>query len=123
MLESQEKGIKQIEQLQGRGYAYRLQNYVTSLSELTFLAYEAGSHGHCYRITFQTTLYIQTPTHWDQGDFHLAPPEKYQEIADALHLEDIQREQLMLFEACPPNKPPILVLCHKVFVSQEIPFP
>jgi hypothetical protein len=123
MLESQKKGIEYLERLQGQECEYRLVNYMSNLSELTFQAYKAESPGHSYRITFQTTLYVQTVTDWDQGDFHLATPEKYRELADAMNLSANQREQLLLFTASPSNKPEVLVLCHQVFVSQEIPWP
>jgi len=123
MLESQKKGITNLERLQGLGYEYRLENYVSGLSELTFRAYKVGPQEHFYRITFQTTLYIQTATRWDQGDFQLATPEQYVELADAMGLSAIQREQLLLFVVSPANKPKVLILCHQVFVSQEIPLP
>jgi hypothetical protein len=123
MLESQKKGIQDLERLQGLEYEYRLENYVSSLSEITFRAQKIGLHGHFYRITFQTTLYVQTATRWDQGNFELATPEKQVELANALGLSAAQREQLLLFVASPPNRPEVLVLCHQVFVSQVIPSP
>jgi hypothetical protein len=123
MLESQKKGIQDLERLQGLEYEYRLENYASSLSELTFRAHKIGSQEHFYRITFQTTLYIQTATHWDRGNFELAIPEKHIELTDALGLNAAQREQLLLFVASPSNRPKVLVLCHQVFVSQEIPLP
>ena len=123
MLESQKKGITDLEKLREHEYEYRLENYASNLSELTFRAYKAGSQGHFYRITFQTTLYIQTPTYWNQGDFQLATPEKYVELVDDLGMSAVQRKQLLLFIASPANKPQVLILCHTVFVSQEIPLP
>jgi hypothetical protein len=123
MLESQKKGIQDLERLQGLEYEYRLENYASSLSELTFRAQKTGSQGHFYRITFQTTLYVQTATRWDRGNFELATPEKHIELADAMGLSAAQREQLLLFVASPSNRPKVLVLCHQVFVSQEIPLP
>ena len=122
MLESQKRGIEYLERLQEQNYEYRLVNYTSSLSELTFHAHRAGSAGHSYRITFQTVLYVQTLTHWDRGNFQLATYEKFRELADTMGLSAAQREQLLLFIACPSDKLEILVLCHQVFVSQEIPW-
>jgi len=123
MLESQRKGVEYLGMLQGQGYEYQLVNYTSNLSEITFQAYKAGSPGQFLRITFQTTLYIQTVVHWEQGDFRLATAEEFQRLADAMNLSDIQREQMLLFIACPPDKPDILILCHQVFVSRETPWP
>ncbi len=123
MQESQAKGIRDLEMLRGHGYEYRLLLYTPSLWELTVQAYEVYPKGHFYRIIFHGTHYMQTAIHWIQGDFELATPEKYAKLADALHLTTEERERLLLFVASPPNKPEVLVLCHAVYVSQEIPLP
>lgn len=123
MLEAQRKGVEDLERLYGRGYEYQLQNYTSNLSELTFVARRIEPSGSFYRITFQTTHYVQTMVSWDQGDFRLATADRFLALADALNLSTIQREQLLLFVAVPLNRPEVMILCHRVFLSQEMPFP
>jgi hypothetical protein len=114
------KGVEALASLSGHGYKYRVQNYTSSLSQLTF---EACGDSCRYSITFQTTYYVQTTIWWDQGDFALATASKFEELAEALGLDAAQRERLLLFVAAPPNRPEVLVLCNRVFVSQETPLP
>ncbi|MCD4739544.1 MAG: hypothetical protein K8R89_09855 [Anaerolineae bacterium] len=123
MLESQKKGIRILESLHNSKFQYRIESYGTGLSELTILAYKSGYDARCYRITFQTTLYIQASTNWNKADFQLASPARFDKFAIALGLSALQKEQLLLFIATPSDRPEILVLCHTVFVSQEIPLP
>ena len=123
MLDSQTKGMRDLETLREYGCRYRFIDYIPHLSELIFLASISDLKGPRYRITFQTTLYIQTVTDWFHGGFELAGPEKYTELVDALDLNTAAKEQLLLFVASPLNKPEVLVLCHTVYVSQETPLP
>ncbi|MBI3242129.1 MAG: hypothetical protein HYZ49_07540 [Chloroflexi bacterium] len=123
MLESQKRGISNLERLQGQGYEYQLENYTSGLSELSIKAYKTGSQGHFFRVIFQTTLYVQIPIHWGNGDFHLATSDRHAILMETLGLSPEQKEQLLLFTALPSKGTEILILCHKVLVSQEIPFP
>jgi len=123
MITSQQKGIHDLETLQGHGYEYRLESYTSGLSEVTFRAYASLPQPHYYRITFQTMLYIQTMSRWKDGDFQLASTDEYEQLANALDLSPSQQKDLLLFVASPPDRPKVLVLCNTLFISQEIPIP
>ncbi len=123
MLESQQRGVHALEALKNQGYEYRLERYVASLSELTIRASKPDSPGFYIRITFQTTLYVQMPTYWTQGDFCLATTDRYMKLVTELGLGEDQTKQLLLFTVYPAQTPEIYVLCHQVFLSQEIPVP
>lgn len=123
MLEFQQKGIHDLEILKNQGYSYSLERYINSLSELVVCASKPDSPNHFIRIYFQTTIYIQMPNHWTSGDFCLATTDKHSEITTKLGLSEVQAKQLMLLTTQPPTNPEILVLCHQVFLSREIPIP
>jgi hypothetical protein len=121
MLESQQKGIRTLETLRSQGYEYKLEKYTSHLSELTIRAYKSDSPGFYFYITFQTVVYIQMPTHWNQGDFCLATQDEHERIARDIGLNEHQAQQLLLLTVQPSVAPEIFVLCHKVFLSQEVP--
>jgi len=119
MLEFQKKSIRLIEALENQGYQYSLHSYVSGLSELAVRVYKPDCPDRCIRITFQTTRYIKMPSDWAHGDFCLATPEQHKKLITELGLSESQARQMLLFTAQPPKKPEILVLCMKVFVSEE----
>ncbi len=122
MLASQKKGVELLEELSKHPFQYRIQSYAAGLSELTILAHRLeGETPHCYRITFQTTHYIQAPSSWNAANLRLASTTKWDDFAAVLGLSRLQKEQLLLFVATPADKPEIRIVCHTVFVSHEIP--
>ena len=121
MQEFRQKALRDLEILRNQGYSYSLERYVDSLSELIVRASKPDSPNHFIRIYFQTTIYIQMPIHWISGDFCLATTDRHKELTTSLGLDEIQARQLILLTVQPPTRPEILVLCHQVFLSQEIP--
>jgi hypothetical protein len=116
MLESQQRGIESLGKLLGRGYAYRVENYASALSELSIRAYKAESDE--FRIVFQTTFYIQMPTNWQGADFQLASIRQRDDLMNRLDCTLAQKEELLVFTVVPSSNPETFVLCHKVIVKQ-----
>jgi hypothetical protein len=120
MLSSKKEGAQRLEMLMEGNYEYSVESYSAGLSELKIRASLSGNPSKCFYIVFQTTLYIQLPVHWKDGDFCLSTSEKYIELTSSLNLDESAKEQLMLFTVKPIHNPDIFILCHKVFLSQEI---
>ena len=119
MFEWHQKSIQRIENLNNQGYQYSLLSYMSGLSELSLRAYSPDSPDSWMRIVFQTTRYIQMPSHWAHGDFCLATPEQHKKLTAEIGLSEGQAQQMLLFTVRPSKKPEIFVLCTTVLVSEE----
>lgn len=116
MSEIQQPGIESLRKLFGQGYAYRVENYGSPLSELSVRAFKAELGD--FRIVFQTTLYIQMATNWQGADFQLANIQQRNDLMNRLGCTPDQMKVMLVFTVVPSSNPETFILCHKVIVRQ-----
>jgi len=103
-----------------KGYEYRLWHYQASLSVLIVRAYQPANSGHNLHIVFQTTLYLQMPTSWKEGDFRLGTPDEHRKITKRVVLDELMAGRMNLFAVDLPSTK-IYVLCHNASIEYDLP--